>query len=158
MPFPVAGDQAAPAAAHVAEPVLLWRRGWPTLQVRRFVIAELITGGALLAMLAIGGEWLIGRGLDPLGKMASTAHDITTRGDPTARMPDPRDHTEVALLGSAINTMLDRASWAKARRRAGDLRMAPGPGHALRATPTRTQYLAGSSGTSAGESGRHCGM
>jgi signal transduction histidine kinase len=83
-----------------------------THQVRRFVIAELITGGALLAMLAIGGEWLIGRGLDPLGKMASTAHDITSRGDLTARMPDPRDQTEVALLGSAINTMLDRIQQA----------------------------------------------
>jgi two-component system OmpR family sensor kinase len=83
-----------------------------THQVRRFVIAELITGGALLAMLAIGGEWLIGRGLDPLGKMASTAHGITTRGDLTARMPDARDHTEVALLGSAINTMLDRIQQA----------------------------------------------
>ena len=83
-----------------------------THQVRRFVIAELITGGALLALLAIGGEWLIGRGLDPLGKMASTAHDITTRGDLNARMPDPRDHTEVALLGSAINTMLDRIQQA----------------------------------------------
>jgi signal transduction histidine kinase len=83
-----------------------------TRQVRRFVVAELITGGALLAMLAIGGEWLIGRGLDPLGKMASTAHDITTRGDLTARMPDARDHTEVALLGSAINTMLDRIQQA----------------------------------------------
>ena len=83
-----------------------------THQVRRFVIAELITGGALLALLAIGGEWLIGRGLDPLGKMASTAHDITTRGDLNARMPDPGDHTEVALLGSAINTMLDRIQQA----------------------------------------------
>jgi len=83
-----------------------------THQVRRFVVAELITGGALLAMLAIGGEWLIGRGLDPLGKMASTAHDITTRGDLTARMPDARDQTEVALLGSAINTMLDRIQQA----------------------------------------------
>jgi hypothetical protein len=30
--------------------------------------------------------------------------------------------------------------------------------HALRATPTRTQNLLGSPGTSAGESGRHCGM
>jgi hypothetical protein len=29
---------------------------------------------------------------------------------------------------------------------------------ALRATPTRTQNLLGSPGTSAGESGRHCGM
>ncbi|MGH3273581.1 MAG: ATP-binding protein [Streptosporangiaceae bacterium] len=83
-----------------------------TRQVRRFVIAELITGGALLALLAIGGEWLIGRGLDPLGKMASTAYDITSRGDLTARMPDAGGQTEVGLLGSAINTMLDRIQQA----------------------------------------------
>jgi two-component system OmpR family sensor kinase len=96
-----------PGILVVAQPV-----SSATHQVRRFVIAELITGAALLAMLAMGGEWLIGRGLDPLGKMASTAHDITTRGDLTARMPDARDHTEVALLGSAINTMLDRIQQA----------------------------------------------
>jgi signal transduction histidine kinase len=96
-----------PGILVVAQPVSA-----ATGQVRRFVVAELITGGALLALLAIGGEWLIGRGLDPLGKMASTAHDITTRGDLTARMPDARDRTEVALLGSAINTMLDRIQQA----------------------------------------------
>jgi signal transduction histidine kinase len=83
-----------------------------TRVVRRFIIAELITGGALLTLLAIGGEWLIGRGLEPLGQMASTAQDITSRGDLTARMPDAGDQTEVGLLGSAINTMLDRIQQA----------------------------------------------
>jgi signal transduction histidine kinase len=83
-----------------------------TRQVTRFIIAELITGGALIALLAIGGEWLIGRGLEPLGQMASTAHDITSRGDLSARMPDAGDQTEVGLLGSAINTMLDRIQQA----------------------------------------------
>jgi signal transduction histidine kinase len=83
-----------------------------TQKVRRFIIYELITGGALIALLAIGGEWLIGRGLDPLGQMASTAHGITSRGDLTARMPDADDQTEVGLLGSAINTMLDRIQQA----------------------------------------------
>jgi signal transduction histidine kinase len=83
-----------------------------TRVVRRFIIAELITGGVLLALLAIGGEWLIGRGLEPLGQMASTAQDITSRGDLTARMPDAGDQTEVGLLGSAINTMLDRIQHA----------------------------------------------
>jgi signal transduction histidine kinase len=83
-----------------------------TGQVREFILAELITGGALLALLAIGGEWLIGRGLDPLGQMASTAQDITRRGDLTARMPEADDQTEVGLLGSAINTMLDRIQQA----------------------------------------------
>ena len=44
--------------------------------------------------------------------MASTANDITTRGDLTARMPDAGDQTEVGLLGAAINTMLDRIQQA----------------------------------------------
>jgi two-component system OmpR family sensor kinase len=76
------------------------------------VIAELITGGGLLMLLAIGGQWLIGQGLSPLGAMATTAHRITTRGDLTARMPEPDDTTEVGRLGTAINTMLDRIQHA----------------------------------------------
>jgi two-component system OmpR family sensor kinase len=91
----------------VAEP-----RSEATAQVRPFIIAELITGGALIALLAIGGEWLIGRGLATLGEMATTAQDITSRGDLTARMPDADDQTEVGQLGSAINTMLDRIQQA----------------------------------------------
>jgi two-component system OmpR family sensor kinase len=83
-----------------------------TRQVGAFVIAELITGSALIALLAIGGEWLIGRGLEPLDQMASTADEITSRGDLTARMPEAGDRTEVGRLGSAINTMLDRIQQA----------------------------------------------
>jgi len=100
-------DTGGPGVLVVAQPVSA-----ATGQVRRFIIAELITGGALIALLAIGGEWLIGRGLEPLGQMASTAHDITTRGDLTARMPDADEQTEVGLLGTAINTMLDRIQQA----------------------------------------------
>jgi signal transduction histidine kinase len=81
-------------------------------QVSGVVAAELITGGALLALLAIGGSWLIGRGLDPLDQMASTANEITSRGDLTARVADADDRTEVGRLGSAINTMLDRIQQA----------------------------------------------
>ncbi len=80
--------------------------------VRGFVLAELITGGALIALLAIGGEWLIGRGLQPLDRMATTANEITSKGDLTTRMPEAGDHTEVGQLGSAINTMLDRIQHA----------------------------------------------
>jgi signal transduction histidine kinase len=83
-----------------------------TRTVRPFIIAELITGGALIGLLALGGEWLIARGLDPLGKMASTASDITSRGDLTARMPEADLQTEVGMLASAINTMLDRIQQA----------------------------------------------
>src|SRR5450755_1980540 len=100
-------DSGGPGVLVVAQPTSA-----ATGTVRRFIIAELITGGALIALLAIGGEWLIGRGLEPLGQMASTAHDITTRGDLTARMPDADEQTEVGLLGTAINTMLDRIQQA----------------------------------------------
>jgi two-component system OmpR family sensor kinase len=81
-------------------------------QVRGVVVAELITGGILILMLALGGRWLIGRGLAPLGQMAGTAHRITTQGDLTARMPDADEGTEVGRLGWAINTMLDRIQQA----------------------------------------------
>jgi signal transduction histidine kinase len=81
-------------------------------EVRGLVAAELITGAILLALLAVGGRWLISRGLAPLDRMASTADMITSRGDLTARMPDPGDHAEAGLLARAINTMLDRIQQA----------------------------------------------
>ena len=81
-------------------------------EVRRLVLAELITGAVLLALLAVGGRWLISRGLAPLDRMASTADMITSRGDLTARMPDPRDHAEAGRLAGAINMMLDRIQQA----------------------------------------------
>ncbi|HLK00131.1 MAG TPA: HAMP domain-containing sensor histidine kinase [Streptosporangiaceae bacterium] len=81
-------------------------------QVRGFVLAEVLTGAVLIALLAVGGRWLIGRGLGPLDKMASTADLITSQGDLTARMPDPGDHAEASRLAAAINTMLDRIQQA----------------------------------------------
>jgi signal transduction histidine kinase len=81
-------------------------------EVRGLVLAELITGAVLLALLALGGRWLISRGLAPLDRMASTADVITSRGDLTARMPDPGDHAEAGRLAGAINTMLDRIQQA----------------------------------------------
>ena len=91
----------------VAQPVAAVNR-----PVGGVVVAELITGGVLILLLVIGGRWLIGRGLAPLGQMAGTAHRITTRGDLTARMPDAGESTEVGRLGWAINTMLDRIQQA----------------------------------------------
>jgi signal transduction histidine kinase len=81
-------------------------------QARDFVIAEVITGVALILLLGLGGEWLIGRGLEPLDEMTRTANEITSRGDLTARMPDDGDRTEIGRLGGAINTMLDRIQQA----------------------------------------------
>jgi signal transduction histidine kinase len=85
-------------------------------QVQGFIIAELITGTALIALVALGGEWLIGRGLEPLDEMARTANDISSRGDLTARMPDADAQTEIGRLGTSINTMLDRIQHAFSSR------------------------------------------
>ena len=108
--------------------------------VRGLVLAELITGTVLLALLALGGRWLIRRGLAPLDRMASTADMITSRGDLTARMPDPGDHAEAGRLAAAINTMLDRIQHAFGARWASEQKVrqfAADASHELR-TPLTT--------------------
>jgi two-component system OmpR family sensor kinase len=102
-----AGGRRFGAVLVVARPV-----GVITGQVSGIVVAELITGGALILLLALGGRWLIDRGLAPLSRMAGTAQRITTQGDLSARMPDAAENTEVGRLGAAINTMLDRIQQA----------------------------------------------
>jgi len=104
------------------------------------IFAELITGAALLALLALGGRWLISRGLAPLDRMASTADMITSQGDLTARMPDPGDHAEAGRLAAAINTMLDRIQQAFGARWASEQKVrqfAADASHELR-TPLTT--------------------
>ena len=104
------------------------------------VLAELITGAILLALLGLGGRWLISRGLAPLDRMASTADMITSRGDLTARMPDPGDHAEAGRLAAAINTMLDRIQQAFGARWASEQKVrqfAADASHELR-TPLTT--------------------
>jgi two-component system OmpR family sensor kinase len=109
-------------------------------QTRDLVLAELITGAVLLALLGLGGRWLIGRGLAPLDRMASTADLITSRGDLTARMPDPGDHAEAGRLAAAINTMMDRIQQAFSARWASEQKVrqfAADASHELR-TPLTT--------------------
>jgi signal transduction histidine kinase len=108
--------------------------------VRGLVLTEVITGAVLLALLGLGGRWLIGRGLAPLDRMASTADLITSRGDLTARMPDPGDHAEAGRLAAAINTMLDRIQQAFGARWASEQKVrqfAADASHELR-TPLTT--------------------
>jgi len=108
--------------------------------VRGLVLTELITGAVLLALLGLGGRWLISRGLAPLDRMASTADMITSRGDLTARMPDPGDHAEAGRLAAAINTMLDRIQQAFGARYASEQKVrqfAADASHELR-TPLTT--------------------
>jgi signal transduction histidine kinase len=108
--------------------------------VRGLVLTEVITGAVLLALLGVGGRWLIRRGLAPLDRMASTADMITSRGDLTARMPDPGDHAEAGRLAAAINTMLDRIQQAFGARWASEQKVrqfAADASHELR-TPLTT--------------------
>jgi signal transduction histidine kinase len=104
------------------------------------ILVEIITGVVLIGLLGLCGPWLIRRGLAPLGEMATTADGITTRGDLTARMPDPGDRAEMGRLSSAINTMLDRIQQAFGARLASEQKVrqfAADASHELR-TPLTT--------------------
>jgi signal transduction histidine kinase len=92
--------------------VILVARSAKDAPLGSVILAEILTGAALLVLLALCGPWLVRRSLAPLDEMATTANDITSRGDLTARMPDPGDHAETGRLSSAINTMLDRIAQA----------------------------------------------
>ncbi len=106
--IPAAENQTGqPSVLVVAEQGTVLRK-----QLRGLILKEMITGGALITLLAVGGQWLIGRALEPLDQMASTANDITAGGDLTARMAEAGGETEVGRLGAAINTMLDRIQQA----------------------------------------------
>ncbi|HEX6467830.1 MAG TPA: HAMP domain-containing sensor histidine kinase [Streptosporangiaceae bacterium] len=108
--------------------------------VRRLVAAELVTGGALMGLLILLGRTMVGRGLAPLGRMASTAHGIATGGDLRARMPGAESRTEVGRLAAAINVMLDRIAEAFAARTRSEARVrefAADASHELR-TPLTT--------------------
>jgi two-component system OmpR family sensor kinase len=84
--------------------------------LRGLVLTEAITGGTLIALLVVCGNWLIGRGLAPLRRMASTADLITSSGELAARMPGAGDQEETGRLAAAINTMLDRIQQAFSAR------------------------------------------
>ena len=108
--------------------------------LRQVIIAEIITGVVLIGLLALCGPWLIRRGLVPLDQMATTANQITARGDLTARMPDTGDRAETGRLSAAINTMLDRIQQAFNARLASEHKVrqfAADASHELR-TPLTT--------------------
>jgi two-component system OmpR family sensor kinase len=111
-----------------------------TNSLHRLIFFEIITGGGLLALLALGGRFLIARGLEPLDRMAETAYDITNRGDLTERMSGRADDTEVGKLRSAINTMLDKIQEAFGARLSSERKVrefAADASHELR-TPLTT--------------------
>jgi two-component system, OmpR family, sensor kinase len=111
--------------------------------VRRLVLAELVTGAALVVLLALAGRWLTRRGLAPLDRMAATAHAISTGGDLRARMPPA--HGEAGRLAAAINVMLDRIAEAFAARARSEARVrdfAADASHELRTPLTTIQGYA----------------
>ena len=74
------------------------------------IITELLTSAVIVGVLAMLGRWLIGRGLAPLSRMATTAHTIASGGDLRSRMEE--SESEVGRLAGAINVMLDRIEQA----------------------------------------------
>ena len=78
----------------------------------------LIIGSAAAALIvALGGGWLIRRGLRPIEAMAAQADRITA-GDLTDRVGPADARTEVGRLGAALNGMLARIESSVAEREA----------------------------------------
>lgn len=102
------------------------------------IVSELLTTAAIVGVLAILGRRLIGRGLSPLTRMATTAHTIAQGGDLRARMEE--SDSEVGRLAGAINVMLGRieqAFVARVRSEAKVREFAADASHELR-TPLTT--------------------
>ncbi|GII96054.1 sensor histidine kinase [Sinosporangium siamense] len=89
--------------------------------VRRLIVAELVTGGVLILVLALSGHVLIVGGLSPLAKMAGVAHRVAMGGDLSVRMPE--GGSEIGRLGSAVNLMLERIAGAFRDRWASEERV-----------------------------------
>jgi two-component system OmpR family sensor kinase len=78
----------------------------------------LIVGSVAAALIvALGGGWLIRRGLRPIETMAAQADRITA-GDLTDRVDLADARTEVGRLGTALNGMLARIESSVAEREA----------------------------------------
>jgi signal transduction histidine kinase len=102
------------------------------------IATELLASVVILGVLALLGRWLIRRGLDPVARMATTAHRIAGGGDLSARMEV--SDSEVGRLAGAINIMLDRieqAFVARVRSEAKVREFAADASHELR-TPLTT--------------------
>jgi signal transduction histidine kinase len=106
--------------------------------VRRLIIAELLTGGVLILLLALIGRALITRGLSPLVRIAGAAYGMASNGDLSVRMPE--GSSEIGRLGKAVNLLLDRIAEAFRDRWASEdrvRRFAADASHELR-TPLST--------------------
>lgn len=98
----------------------------PTTQVTdaldRLLVIEATAIAVLLGVISAGAWLVLRRGLRPLEKMAATARQISA-GDLRQRVDPGTVSSEVAELGTAINTMLDGLEIAFAEREATEVRL-----------------------------------
>jgi two-component system OmpR family sensor kinase len=83
---------------------------------------EALVMGAVLAVLAALGWWLVRLGLRPLARIGATAGAIAA-GDLSRRVTPADDRTEVGRLGLALNAMLGQIEGAFAEREASEGRL-----------------------------------
>ncbi|TDD95821.1 sensor histidine kinase [Actinomadura rubrisoli] len=98
-------------------------RGDIDATLARMRATSLVTGGAVLAGLAVLGWFAIGAGLRPLRRIEGTAAAIAG-GDLTDRVPDlAPPGSEIGRLSAALNGMLGQLEEAFAARAASETRM-----------------------------------
>ncbi|MGZ5412051.1 MAG: sensor histidine kinase [Solirubrobacterales bacterium] len=88
----------------------------------RLAAIELVTGAAVLALLAAFAWWVIRLGLRPLEQMETTAGLIAS-GELSRRVEPAGERTEVGRLGMALNQMLRQIETAFDERRASEERL-----------------------------------
>lgn len=94
----------------------------------RLLLVEAATFGALLAVAAGVGWWLVRLSLRPLARVTSTARKVSEAAldDSDAlshRVPEVEPGTEVGQLGQAFNTMLDHVEGSLKARAATEERL-----------------------------------
>src|SRR3954451_6673247 len=99
--------------------------------VSKLVLAEILLGLAAVGIAVGAGRMLVRRQLQPLRKVAATAHEVSTlpltSGEigTTVRVPDELtdERSEVGQVGSALNTMLAHVEHALDERHRSELQV-----------------------------------
>lgn len=74
-----------------------------------------LSGAVVLALGLLGGWWIAGRTLRPIGEMSAVAREIA-EGDLSRRVPADRSGNELAGLAEVLNSTFDRLEAAFARQ------------------------------------------
>lgn len=100
-----------------------WVRGvLPATSVSRttniMLISLLLGGMTFLIIGAVGGYWLIKRGLGPIRLLTKTATDIGEKQDLSQRIKPPMEtYDEISSLARTFNTMLDSLEKSSVREK-----------------------------------------